>query len=97
MELNKSDEQPTKDKNTPDVTAGNFVAAEYENQWYAGKVSNVDDDEAEIDFMERADKWPTVKDEIWVPLGNVMLVIEEPIRSGKTKRLYKIEQKMCSK
>ena len=77
-------------------SVGDYVAAVYQNQWYIGKVIEFDEDEVNIDFMEQAGKvatnfkWPALKDELWVPVNDILLVISQPTTSGKSQRLYKL-------
>lgn len=84
----------------PDVY--DFVAAVYceDNQWYVGKVIEVDDeeDEAYISFMT-ADKernpptysWPSREDKVWIKFKDVLCKINPPAPTGKSKRCFKLD------
>jgi hypothetical protein len=75
---------------------GTFVSAIYDTKWYVGLVTAIEDDEVEINFMQQAGKvtnrfkWPSIKDEIWLPVRNILSVVPDPQPSGKTKRLYEV-------
>ena len=75
---------------------GDYVAAAYQNQWYIRKVIEFHNDEANTDFLERAGKvatnfkWPALKDKLWIPVNDILLVISQPTKSGKSQRLYKL-------
>lgn len=73
-----------------------YVAAVYEKQWYIGRVIEIDEEDALINFMCNAGKyadafkWPTREDEIWVKRTNILTILDEPKPHGKTKRIFKI-------
>lgn len=61
----------------PDI--GVSVAAVYAREWYIGKVTEVDEEEQEvqINFIKKAGKygdtckWPSEKDDIWIQSTNI--------------------------
>lgn len=77
---------------------GDWLAAVYDEQWYVGKVLEVDngDSEAFVSFMEASQKseatfkTPIQPDEIWIILQSLLAIIEPPSPCGKTQRQYKI-------
>ena len=52
-----------------DVKVGEFVAAEYELEWYLGEVIGVDDEDGELQEALKENntfRWPTISDKLWV-------------------------------
>ena len=77
----------------PDVDS--FIAALYDGQWYAGKVTNVDteDGEVQVSFMEEGKslyKWPQREDKIWIPKCDILCSISPPVATGKSKRFFRL-------
>ena len=68
-------------QNIDTLAEGSWVAAIYDRKWYIGQVKTIDDDEAEIDFLEAAGKYqnaykkPTVEDRIWCSMSNILMVL----------------------
>ncbi|KAL3872953.1 hypothetical protein ACJMK2_036122 [Sinanodonta woodiana] len=56
-----------------------YVAAIYESRWYVGQVLKYDEDDQEynINFM------------IWIPSSDVLCSLDEPIKQGKTRNMFK--------
>lgn len=81
---------------------GVFVAAVYAREWYIGKVTEVDEEEQEvqINFMTKAGKygdtykWPSEKDEIWIQSTHILMEISPPNPVGKTSRFFRIEKEV---
>lgn len=77
------------------ITIDDFVAAKYDENVYIGKVKAIDRDEGDcqIDFMEKAKelyKWPVKKDLLWVDSDDILVKLNEPLQTGKSRRLFKI-------
>ncbi|KAK3104833.1 hypothetical protein FSP39_011252 [Pinctada imbricata] len=85
------------DEKNPEI--GDFVAACYESKWYIGKVLEYDSREKEtkINFMEKSGKllntfrWPSLKDELWIPTTDILIIIPPPTATGKSSRLFKFD------
>jgi hypothetical protein len=80
-----------------DLCAGDFVAARYDRNIYIGKVVECDneDGEVEITFMQNVRKllqWPKHEDKIWVDRDNVICKVSEPMPTGKSKRMFKLDE-----
>ena len=75
---------------------GQFVVARYDERYYVGKICEVDMEDGlpyHINFMEqkrKAFQWPSRADELWCSSSDIMFQIEEPVPSGKSKRLFKL-------
>jgi len=74
-----------------------WVAAIYDGHWFIGQVTEVDDDDCQINFLTKAGnygkiyKFPLQKDEIWVTKTDILLIlndIQEVV--GKTRKTYKL-------
>lgn len=54
------------------------------------------DSDALITFMQSTTKqvgflkWPTPADQVWIDFKSILVTIEPPFPSGKTKRQYKL-------
>ena len=71
-----------------------YVAAIYESRWYVGQVLEYDKDDQEynINFMvagKNSFKWPAKPDQIWIPSSDVLCSLDEPIKQGKTRNMFK--------
>lgn len=81
---------------------GVFVAAVYARERYIGWVTEVDEEEQEvqINFMTKAGKygdtykWPSEKDEIWIHSTHILMEISPPNSVGKTSRFFRIEKEV---
>jgi hypothetical protein len=74
-----------------------YVAAVYESDWFIGKIvdTDVDDGEVEISFMEKTKhlyRWPGRQDKIWVSIHDVLCAIHKPTETGKSRRMFKLEE-----
>jgi len=74
------------------VEKDQYVIAKYLQRCYVGKVLNVDPDDGEIEisFMEnKKDKfqWPKHEDVLWIPSKDVLSIVAEPFRSGRSGRM----------
>ena len=82
------------------IQPNTWVSCVYEHNWYIGHVENVDNDdnEVEVNFLERSGKygkvyqWPTRPDKIWIPRTDILTVLQEPRPAGKTKHMYQMDQ-----
>lgn len=79
------------------VSVNDWVAADYEGNWYIGQVLQIDEDdgELEVSFMTRGKgnsfKWPAQKDVLWLESGHsILCVIEPPVPIGKTGRTFRV-------
>lgn len=77
------------------LNVGDYVAARYDENIYVGKVQVIDRDEGDcqINFMEKAKelyRWPTKKDILWVEGTDILIRLQEPLQTGKSRRLFKI-------
>ncbi|MES9879799.1 MAG: hypothetical protein ABW185_02860 [Sedimenticola sp.] len=89
--------QPGNETGTYTFMEGEFVAAEYEGQWFVGRITDIDDSELQINFMTSHSgkigssfKWPNARDEIWIHTRDVIMRLPEPQPSGKSRRLFKL-------
>lgn len=86
-------------KDNISVAAGEYVAAMYANEWYLGRVLEVDeeDQDAQMTFMVNVRskqgtkfKWPHPCDELWIPLQDVIIKVAPPTPLGKSERFFQI-------
>ena len=83
-----------------EVSIDEFLVIVYDNKNYIGKVIALDDDDNEIEVtcMEECGKtegryrWPRNKDTIWLPRSNILKKIEEPHATGKSQRIFRVDQ-----
>lgn len=95
--LQKSTVQDVDESNSNHTTAlkGNYVAARYLEKCYIGKVTDEDDNEFEISFMETKKEklqWPKKKDILWIPSKDVLFVVAEPMPIGRSGRMFELQQ-----
>ena len=58
-----------------EVSIYDSIACIYENQWYIGKILDMDDQDVQVTFLEKANamfRWPTSPDIIWCNKENVI-------------------------
>ena len=78
------------------VRVNDWVAADYEGNWYVGQVVQIDEDdgELEVSFMTRGKgnsfKWPAQKDVLWLERHSILCVIEPLVPLGRTGRIFKV-------
>ena len=87
------------EKRQVEIPKDSFVAAEYENAWFIGKVIEVDENggDAHISFMEKTRdkcnyptyKWPAHPDMLWIKFGKITHIIEL-IPQGKMRRQFRL-------
>ena len=74
-----------------------FVAAIYADQWYFGKVTEIDIKDNEVQVVHgqcrqvrQTYKWPrpSEKDEIWNHERNILKKISSPKAAGKTSQFF---------
>jgi hypothetical protein len=98
-------EPPTKkprlDNDVRNVAVNDWVAAIYNNDWFMGKVTEIDETDREVlvDFLENSGKlentfkWPVRKDEIWVSEEQIIHVLTAaPVPVGRRERSLKITE-----
>jgi hypothetical protein len=85
-------------------TVGEYVATCYDNDWFVGKILEVDkdDDELLITFLRPSHKtfpgartlykWPVNPDELWVKSSEILCKVSEPTKHGRTGRSLEITQ-----
>jgi hypothetical protein len=76
-----------------EVSVDDFIACIYENQWYVGKILDMDDQDVQVTFLEKAKakfRWPTSPDIIWCNKENVIYKLDSLEPSGKSERFWKI-------
>lgn len=74
---------------------GETVACLYGDQWYLGKVEEVDHEEQEIfvNFYEKAKnhfRWPSRPDRLWIKYQDVLCTVADPQPTRKSKRHFSI-------
>ena len=75
---------------------GKYIACVYDNLWYIGNIAQRNDEENDVfvNFMKQDKRntfsWPSdnKKDECWVPLSDMLCVVEAPDLSHR--RQYKL-------
>ncbi len=78
---------------------GRYVACNYDNKWYVGNIVERNETEQDllVNFMRRSDdrtlSWPTRKDECYIPILDVLCLIDVPVVMGASARLYQLSQK----
>ncbi|KAH3701671.1 hypothetical protein DPMN_076662 [Dreissena polymorpha] len=78
------------------LKVGDFVAAWYEGSVYVGKVLEIDkvDQDCKVTFMEKANeecyRWPKSVDIIWVKNEDIIMKLETPKSTRRSKRLFSI-------
>ena len=81
------------------VAVGEYVAAMYANEWNLGRVLEVDeeDQDAQMTFMATLRskqgmkfKWPHPRDELWIPLQDIIIKVAPPTPLGKSERFFQI-------
>lgn len=82
-----------------DYEIGDYIAAEYEDKVYIGKIIAIDDEAEEpikAKFMENGSKireclkWPTREDIMELTPEAILCKVQEPVQNGKSGRFYKI-------
>ena len=84
------------------VDVNDWVAADYDDNWYIGQVQQIDEEhgEIEVSFMTKGKgkaatnsfKWPAQKDVLWVTKQSILCVIEPPLPACKTGRTFKVTE-----
>ncbi|WAR14247.1 hypothetical protein MAR_004352 [Mya arenaria] len=77
-----------------------YVVIVYNDCRYIGQVTEIDDedDEVEVNCMEECGKvsgryrWPRNTDKIWLKRNDVLKVIEAPRPTGKTQRIFSVNE-----
>jgi len=76
-----------------DYVPGKYVAAVYDQAWYAGNIIERDDDKRDVlvNFMahrEAAFQWPRKKDECWVPFEHILCLLPVPSITSTGRHYY---------
>lgn len=79
-----------------------YVAAIYESKWYIGKILEYDseDQEYHVTFMtggKKSFRWPENADKIWIPDSDILCSLNEPVKQGKTRNMFKFSEKDLEK
>ena len=82
------------------LTLGEYVGAVYEDKPFIGRVSDIDGDDFEIDFMTPEVKkkmnqtflWPDRPDKVWRKREEILGVISSP---QEVKRGYQFSEYVC--
>lgn len=83
------------------LVVNSYVAAVYNDNWYVGKVIDIDHDDDslpyQISFMEQGKckgrvtfKWPSKDDVIWIDKEAILCTINEPVPHG-VRKMFKLE------
>ena len=72
-----------------------YVAAKYDDNWYVGKILEIDIDDGEtlISFMDQRKnlfQWPRVSDELSITEEYILCAVRPPEPTGKSKRMFKL-------
>ena len=72
-----------------------YAVCVYDNKWYIGNIVEVSKEFGDVlvDFMKTEGKsfrWPSKKDQCWVPTVNVICIITTLVASGHGAHSYKI-------
>ena len=76
---------------------GKYVAAVYDQKWYAGNIVQCDKEKEDVlvNFMRADDttgsnfQWPRKKDECWVPTEHILCIL--PVPATATRRHYRFD------
>ena len=87
----QTEQQPRNEPTHLDFTTNMFVACIYNKSWYIGQIDEIDNEEheVEVNFMEKTKnlyRWPSRKDELWIPYQDILCEIVPPKPSGKSAR-----------
>ena len=88
------DQQLDETELEPDWNVGDFVAAKYNGKTFAGKITEVEDGEYHITFMEAIPRnhhhfrWPVREDILWVQPQDIVRKISPPTAKGRSMRSF---------
>lgn len=76
-----------------------YVVVLYDQQCYIGQVTDIDEDENEVEVncMEKCNKiegrykWPSKEDKIWLNYKHILKVIPMPTATAKSKRMFNVD------
>ena len=75
--------------NFRDLQIGNYVMCKYDKNWYVGVIldTNEEEEDFKIKFMvysyrNRLFTWPNREDQCWIPLRDMLAIIQNPILQG---------------
>lgn len=68
----------------------------------SGKFSNNDNEDQEyhVTFMtggKKSFRWPEKVDKIWIPDSDILCSLNEPVKQGKTRNMFKFSEKDLQK
>ena len=70
---------------------GEFVVATYSGNWYIGEIIDFDDDEFEVNVMEKSNinfRWPSREDQLCMTTDAFLCKVKKPVPSGKSERVF---------
>lgn len=82
-------------QSSDEFQVGDYVSAVYDSAWYIGLITDSDESEIEVNFMQKKKQlfqWPNQEDLIWIKKVDVLCKIESPVATGKSKRMFKLEE-----
>lgn len=77
-----------------EISVEDYVVCVYDGKWYIGKILDIDEEDVQVTFMEKAKamyKWPLTPDVIWCDKANVIYKIDNLEPSGKSERFWKLK------
>ena len=74
---------------------GKYTACLYDNNWYIGNIIERNDEEQDvlINFMKRKEltlSWPITEDKCWVPMHDLLCIVQVPALQAHGGRQYKL-------
>ena len=78
------------------IRVGTFVAVRYSTKVYVGKVTEIDEEEINVTFMESFGnvegcyRWPTRPDELWVVGKDILATLTSPAPTGRSQRAFRL-------
>jgi len=72
-----------------------LVAAMYDEEWFIGQITDIDEDEYEVSFMKAKKEqfqWPIPMDKLWISKSSILSKVHTLSATGKSKRMFNIDQ-----
>lgn len=99
FESTTSNDNDIQSKNINNLKENDFVVVVYNGDRYIGQITDLDeeDNEVEVNCMEECGKvqgrykWPRNADKIWLNTKDVLMIIDDPKPTGRTKRIFSVE------
>ena len=79
-----------------DLYPGKYVACIYDQDWYIGVITKCSNENKDVYIKSMKQNnliltWPqTLKNECWIPLNDVIFIINPPELQGQSGRHYKL-------